>query len=155
MNDRMLKPVPKWVRAVRWILSVGTIVYIVGVMAQGLFIGQNLFNSSTIDMHAGTGWILGHSLGVLLLIVSLLGRYTWQLHVLAAGTFVVGAIVPILAAMKSDNPAVAQFHPFGAMLLLVLALTLVYHSWVFLKAPTAGRAPTKAAPTVPKRGPAA
>jgi len=109
------------IRAARYAYAVVAWATVAAIILQVFFIGLGLFDGSEkIELHRTFGWIL-HLVAIIVPITAALaaaGRTRILLAILLAA--MVWA-VPILAALRSDAPLVAAFHPVGALLTFWLA----------------------------------
>ena len=116
------------VRAPRFAFVALAFAFAAGIVLQVFFIGLGLFaGSENLELHRNFGWIL-HLAPLLILVAAAVagaGR-TRILQVLAL--VVVVWIVPILAAVRTDLPMVAAFHPVGALLAFALSLVVARSS---------------------------
>ena len=104
------------------LLAVATVAAIV---LQVFFIGLGLFaGSDKIELHRNFGWLL-HLVVVILPVVAALAAVGRVQILQAIGLAVVVWLVPILAALKTDAPVAAAFHPVGALLAFWLATLVV------------------------------
>jgi len=109
------------VRAARYAYAVVAWATVAAIILQVFFIGLGLFDGSEkLELHRTFGWIL-HLVAIIVPItaaVAAAGRTRILLAILLA---VMVWVVPILAALRSDAPVVAAFHPVGALLTFWLA----------------------------------
>ena len=112
------------VRVARFAFVALAFAFVAGIVLQVFFIGLGLFaGPENLKLHRDFGWIL-HLAPLLILVAAALagaGR-TRILQVVAL--VVVVWIVPILAAVRTDLPMVAAFHPVGALLAFALSLVV-------------------------------
>lgn len=98
--------------------------FVAALVLQVLFIGLGLFvGSENLELHRNFGWIL-HLAPLPILVATALAR-AGRIRIVQA-TFLAAVIffVPILAAVRSDLPYAAAFHPVGALLAFWLATAL-------------------------------
>jgi hypothetical protein len=112
------------IRAARYAYAVVAWATVAAILLQVFFIGLGLFDGSEkLELHRTFGWIL-HLVAIIVPITAALaaaGRTRILLAILLAAMV---WVVPILAALRSDAPLLAAFHPVGALLTFWLA-TLV------------------------------
>ena len=111
------------VSAARYVYLGLAVAFVVGLLVQVFYAGMGVFGASGFEVHIGLGWLL-HLVPVLILIAAAVGRagrrrITWS-AALAATVFV----VPILALMRADAPALAALHPVGAVISFWLAIVV-------------------------------
>jgi hypothetical protein len=108
-------------RAARYAYAVVAWATVAAIILQVFFIGLGLFDGSEkLELHRTFGWIL-HLVAIIVPItaaVAAAGRTRILLAILLA---VMVWVVPILAALRSDAPLLAAFHPVGALLTFWLA----------------------------------
>jgi FtsH-binding integral membrane protein len=98
--------------------------FVAAIVLQVLFIGLGLFvGSENLALHRNFGWIL-HLAPLPILVAAALARAGRTRIVQAALLAVVIFFVPILAAVRSDLPYAAAFHPVGALFAFWLATVL-------------------------------
>lgn len=109
------------IRAARYAYAVVAWATVTAIVLQVFFIGLGLFDGSEkLELHRTFGWIL-HIVAVIVPITAGLaaaGRTRILLAILLAAMV---WVVPILAALRSEAPIVAAFHPVGALLTFWLA----------------------------------
>jgi hypothetical protein len=109
------------IRAARYTYAVVAWATVAAIILQVFFIGLGLFDGSEkLELHRTFGWIL-HLVALIVPINAALaaaGRARILLAILLAAMV---WVVPILAALRSDAPFVAAFHPVGALLTFWLA----------------------------------
>jgi hypothetical protein len=109
------------IRAARYTYAVVAWATVAALILQVFFIGLGLFDGSDkLELHRTFGWIL-HLVALIVPITAALaaaGRTRILLAILLAAMV---WVVPILAALRSDAPLVAAFHPVGALLTFWLA----------------------------------
>jgi hypothetical protein len=97
---------------------------VAAIVLQVFFIGLGLFvGSENLELHRTFGWIL-HLAPLPVLVAAALARAGRTPILQATGLVVVIFFVPILAAVRSDLPYAAAFHPVGALLAFWLAAVL-------------------------------
>jgi bacteriorhodopsin len=98
--------------------------FVAWIVLQVFFIGLGLFVSERdLELHRNFGWIL-HLAPLPVLVLAALARAGRTRVFQAVGLVVVIFFVPILAAVRSDLPYLAAFHPVGALLAFTLAIVL-------------------------------
>jgi bacteriorhodopsin len=98
--------------------------FVAAIVVQVFFIGLGLFVSSRdLELHRNFGWIL-HLAPLPVLVFAALARAGRRQILQAVALVVVIFFVPILAAVRSDLPYLAAFHPVGALLAFLLAIVL-------------------------------
>jgi hypothetical protein len=109
------------IRAARYAYAVVAWATVAAIILQVFFIGLGLFDGSEkLELHRTFGWIL-HLVAIIVPITAALaaaGRTRILLAILLAAMV---WVVPILAALRSDAPLLAAFHPVGAILTFWLA----------------------------------
>jgi len=112
------------VRAARFAFVALAFAFAAGIVLQVFFIGLGLFvGSENLGLHRDFGWIL--HLAPLLILVAAAAAGAGRTRILQAVALVVVVwIVPILAAVRTDLPLVAAFHPVGALLAFALSLVV-------------------------------
>ena len=109
------------IRAARYAYAVVAWATVAAIILQVFFIGLGLFDGSEkLELHRTFGWIL-HLVAIIVPITAALaaaGRTKILLAILLAAMV---WVVPILAALRSDAPLLAAFHPVGALLTFWLA----------------------------------
>ena len=112
------------VRAARYAFVALAFAFAAGIVLQVFFIGLGLFvGSENLELHRNFGWIL--HLAPLLVLVAAAAAGAGRTRILQAVALVVVVwIVPILAAVRTDLPMVAAFHPVGALLAFALSLVV-------------------------------
>ena len=95
--------------------------FVAGVILQVFFIGLGLFvGPENLALHVNFGWLL--HLGPLpVLVAAALARAGRTRILQAAALAILVFFVPILAALRTDAPLLAAFHPVGALLAFWLA----------------------------------
>jgi hypothetical protein len=95
--------------------------FVAGVIVQVFFIGLGLFvGRENLALHVNFGWLL--HLGPLPVLVAAAFARAGRTQIMqSAALAVLVFFVPILAAVRTDLPFVAAFHPVGAVLAFWLA----------------------------------
>jgi len=95
--------------------------FVAGVIVQVFFIGLGLFvGRENLALHFYIGWLL--HLGPLPVLVAAAFARAGRTQIMqSAALAVLVFFVPILAAVRTDLPFVAAFHPVGAVLAFWLA----------------------------------
>lgn len=90
--------------------------FVAGVILQVFFIGLGLFvGRENLALHVNFGWLL--HLGPLPVLVAAAFARAGRTQIMqSAALAVLVFFVPILAAVRTDLPFVAAFHPVGAVL---------------------------------------
>ena len=109
--------------------------YVAGILVQVFLAGMGLFAvPRDFAPHVGLGWLL-HLVPVLLLIVAAVARVESRLIWWNVALLVVQFVQPLLALARSDNPAVAAFHPVLALVIFWLAVTIGLKAWRLVREP--------------------
>jgi uncharacterized protein DUF6220 len=108
-----------------WYAYVALIWLFLAALALQIFLaGLYLFGPThDLEPHRGLGWFLHLPLPLILIaaLVARVGRPTiWWVLAL----FVLGAIQPILATLKTSAPLLAALHPFNAVVLTLVTVKL-------------------------------
>ena len=112
------------IRGARFAYAALAWAFVAAILLQVYFIGLGLFDGSeNLELHRNFGWIL-HLAPLPILVAAALARAGRTRILLAAGLVVVIFFVPILAAVRSDLPYAAAFHPVGALIAFWLATVL-------------------------------
>jgi len=121
------------VRTARYAFAFLALAFAAGIVLQVFFIGLGLFvGSENLALHREFGWIL--HLAPLLVVVAAALAGAGRTRILQAVALVgVVWIVPILAAVRTDLPMVAAFHPVGALVAFVLSLVVARGSLELLR----------------------
>jgi nicotinamide riboside transporter PnuC len=129
------------VRGARYLYVALAWAFVAGVILQVFFIGLGLFvGRENLALHVNFGWLL--HLGPLpILLAAALARAGRRRILQTAALAVLVFFVPILAAVRTDLPFVAAFHPVGAVLAFWLA-TVVARGATRLARTTDSGAPT-------------
>lgn len=109
------------IRAARYAYAVVAWATVAAIILQVFFIGLGLFaGSEKLELHRTFGWIL-HLVAVIVPITAAFAAAGGTRILLAILLAAMVWVVPILAAVRSDAPLVAAFHPVGALLTFWLA----------------------------------
>jgi nicotinamide riboside transporter PnuC len=109
------------VRGARYLYAALAWAFVAGVILQVFFIGLGLFvGRENLALHVNFGWLL-HQGPIPVLVVAALARAGRTQIMQTAALAVLVFFVPILAAVRTDLPFVAAFHPVGAVLAFWLA----------------------------------
>jgi hypothetical protein len=109
------------IRAARYTYAVVAWAMVAAMILQVFFIGLGLFDGSEkLELHRTFGWIL-HLVALIVPITAALAAAGRARILLAIVLAAMVWVVPILAALRSDAPLVAAFHPVGALLTFWLA----------------------------------
>ena len=112
------------IRGARFAYAALAWAFVAAILLQVFFIGLGLFvGSENLELHRTFGWIL-HLAPLPVLVATALARAGRTRILQAAGLVVVIFFVPILAAVRSDLPYAAAFHPVGALIAFWLAAVL-------------------------------
>jgi hypothetical protein len=112
------------IRGARFAYAALAWVFVVAIVLQVLFIGLGLFvGSENLELHRNFGWLL-HLAPLPVLVAAALARAGRTRILQATALVVVTFFVPILAAVRSDLPYAAAFHPVGAPIAFWLATVL-------------------------------
>lgn len=112
------------IRGARFAYAALAWAFVAAIVLQVFFIGLGLFvDSENLELHRNFGWIL-HLAPLPVLVATALARAGRTRILQATGLVVVIFFVPILAAVRSDLPYAAAFHPVGALLAFWLATGL-------------------------------
>jgi hypothetical protein len=109
------------IRAARYAYLVVAWATVAAIILQVFFIGLGLFDGSEkLELHRTFGWTL-HLVAIIVPITAAVAAAGRRWILLAILLAVMVWVVPILAALRSDAPVVAAFHPVGALLTFWLA----------------------------------
>jgi hypothetical protein len=98
--------------------------FVAAIVLQVFFIGLGLFvDTQDRELHRNFGWIL-HLAPLPILLAAALAAAGRTRILQGIGLVVIIFFVPILAAVRSDLPYVAAFHPVGALLAFWLATVM-------------------------------
>ena len=112
------------IRAARVIYAALAWAFVVAILVQVFFIGLGLFvGEQNLELHRNFGWIL-HLAPLPVLVAAALAQAGRARILEAVGLAIVIFFVPILAALRTDLPYAAAFHPVGALLAFWLATDL-------------------------------
>src|SRR5689334_10784445 len=124
-----------FVKSTRIIYLIIAWLFPVAILVQLLFVGLSLFTSQPYwDAHI----TLGHTIGVLpilLVVLGYLGRLPRRMIILtwlALGTYIIQA--EVFAAIRTDAPLFAAFHPVLALVLFALAMFIAWQARTVVKA---------------------
>jgi bacteriorhodopsin len=114
------------IRSARFAYAALAWAFAAAIVVQVFFIGLGLFaGSQNLELHRNFGWIL-HLAPLPVLVLAGLARAGRRQILQAVGLVVIIFFVPILAAVRSDLPYLAAFHPVGALLAFWLATVLAH-----------------------------
>jgi nicotinamide riboside transporter PnuC len=114
------------VRGARYLYAALAWAFVAGVILQVFFIGLGLFvGRENLALHVNFGWLL-HQGPIPVLVVAALARAGRRQIIQTAALAVLVFFVPILAAVRTDLPFVAAFHPVGAVLAFWLATVVAW-----------------------------
>src|SRR5262245_16375213 len=117
----------------RYAFAFLALAFVVGIVVQVFFIGLGLFvGSENLSLHRDFGWIL-HIAPLLVLVAAALAAAGRRRLLRVVALVVVVWIVPILAAVRSDLPTLAAFHPVGALLAFALSIVVARDSLELLR----------------------
>jgi len=104
------------VRGARYLYAALAWAFVAGVILQVFFIGLGLFvGRENLALHVNFGWLL--HLGPLPVLVAAAFARAGRTQIMqTAALAILVFFVPILAAVRTDLPFVAAFHPVGAVL---------------------------------------
>lgn len=129
------------VRGARYLYAALAWAFVAGVILQVFFIGLGLFvGRENLALHVNFGWLL-HQGPIPVLVVAALARAGRTQITQTAALAVLVFFVPILAAVRTDLPFVAAFHPVGAVLAFWLATVVAWGATRLARMTDAG-APT-------------
>jgi hypothetical protein len=112
------------IRGARFAYAALAWAFVVAILLQVFFIGLGLFvEPKNLELHRDFGWIL-HLAPLPVLVAAALARAGRTRILQATGLVIVIFFVPILAAVRSDLPTAAAFHPVGALIAFWLATVL-------------------------------
>jgi FtsH-binding integral membrane protein len=98
--------------------------FVAGILVQVFFLGMGLFDGpENLALHSDFGWLLHLGPLPVLLAAALASAGRTQILQTAA-LAVTFFFVPILAAIRTDAPVAAAFHPVGAVLGFWLAVVV-------------------------------
>jgi pheromone shutdown protein TraB len=126
------------IRAVRYLYAALAFAFVLGILLQIYFIGLALFdNPKNAELHANFGWLL--HLGPLpILVAAALARAGRTQILQGAALAVTFFFVPILAAIRTDAPLTAAFHPVAAVLGFLLAVVVARGARRLVRSPDEG-----------------
>ena len=103
---------------------------VVGLVAQVFLAGLGVFaGPAAFATHRDFGFLLT-AVPILLLVLGLLGRLGRRPNLLAALVFGQFILQSVFVAFRADMPAIAALHPVNAFLMLLVALVILWDSWV-------------------------
>ena len=111
------------VRAARYVYLGLAVAFVIGLVVQVFYAGMGVFGASNFEVHVGLGWLL-HLVPILILVAAAVGRAGRRRVIGAAALAATIFVVPILALMRADAPALAALHPVGAMVSFWLAIVV-------------------------------
>jgi hypothetical protein len=111
------------IRAARYIYLGLAVAFVIGLVVQVFYAGMGVFGASDFEVHVGLGWML-HLVPVLILVAAAVGRAGRRRILWAAALAATIFVVPILALMRADAPALAALHPVGAVISFWLAIVV-------------------------------
>ena len=111
------------VRAARYVYLGLAVAFVIGLVIQVFYAGMGVFGASDFEVHVGLGWML-HLVPILILVAAALGRAGRRRILWAAALAATVFVVPILALMRADAPALAALHPVGAVISFWLAIVV-------------------------------
>ncbi len=112
------------IRGARFAYAALAWAFVAAIVLQVFFIGLGLFvGPENLELHRNFGWIL-HLAPLPILVAAALARAGRTRILQAAGLVVVIFFVPILAAVRTDLPYAAAFHPVGALIAFWLATVI-------------------------------
>ena len=111
------------VRAARYVYLGLAVAFVIGLVVQVFYAGMGVFKASDFEVHIGLGWML-HLVPILILAAAAVGRAGRRRILWAAALAATVFVVPILALMRADAPAVAALHPVAAVISFWLAIVV-------------------------------
>lgn len=111
------------VRAARYVYLGLAVAFVIGLVVQVFYAGMGVFGASDFEVHIGLGWML-HLVPILILGAAAVGRAGRRRILWAAALAATIFVVPILALMRADAPAVAALHPVAAVISFWLAIVV-------------------------------
>ena len=111
------------VRAARYVYLGLAVAFVIGLVVQVFYAGMGVFGASDFEVHVGLGWML-HLVPILILAAAAVGRAGKRRILWAAALAATIFVVPILALMRADAPAVAALHPVAAVISFWLAIVV-------------------------------
>ena len=111
------------VRAARYVYLGLAVAFVIGLVIQVFYAGMGVFGASDFEVHIGLGWML-HLVPILILGAAAVGRAGRRRILWAAALAATIFVVPILALMRADAPAVAALHPVAAVISFWLAIVV-------------------------------
>ena len=133
------------VRVARYAYAALAWAFLAGVVLQVFFIGLGLFYGADYrQLHADFGWTILHLAPLLILVAAPFARAGGTRILQAVALAITVWVVPILAAVRTDAPVVAAFHPVGALLAFWLAIVVARGATSLVRSTDAeARAPTR------------
>jgi protein-S-isoprenylcysteine O-methyltransferase Ste14 len=119
----------------RYVYAALALAFVVAILLQIYFAGLGLFvGPKGFDLHVSFGWIL--HLGPLPIMVAAALASAGRRQILQAAALAVAFfIVPILAAVRTDAPFTAAFHPVAAVLGFLLATVVARGAVRLIRSP--------------------
>ena len=111
------------VRAARYVYLGLAVAFVIGLVVQVFYAGMGVFGASDFEVHIGLGWLL-HLVPILILVAAAVGRAGRRRIIWATALAATVFVVPILALMRADAPALAALHPVGAIISFWLAIVV-------------------------------
>ena len=111
------------VRVARYVYLGLAVAFVIGLVIQVFYAGMGVFKASDFEVHIGLGWML-HLVPILILAAAAVGRAGKRRILWAAALAATIFVVPILALMRADAPAVAALHPVAAVISFWLAIVV-------------------------------
>lgn len=111
------------VRAARYVYLGLAAAFVIALVVQIFYAGMGVFGASDFEVHIGLGWLL-HLVPILILVAAAVGRAGRRRIIWAAALAATVFVVPILALMRADAPALAALHPVGATISFWLAIVV-------------------------------
>ena len=111
------------VRGARYVYFGLAWLFVVGLVVQVFYAGMGIFGASNFEPHIGLGWLL-HLVPIPILVAAAVARAGRVRILWAAALAAVIFLVPILALMRADAPAVAALHPVLALISFWLAVVV-------------------------------
>jgi hypothetical protein len=133
-------------------------VLLAGLATQFALIGLVLFQDAAfLDAHISVGWILGHMVGPLVLIVGFFARLGRAAIIMGAVNLVLLVVLPVLATLRDTNGYVAALHPLLALAVFTLTLHLAARTRSVVPRPLGAATPaaTSAGEPMARRDPVA
>jgi hypothetical protein len=132
------------VRAARYAYFTLAWAFLAGVVLQVFFIGLGLFVGADYrQLHADFGWTILHLAPLIILVAAPVARAGRKRILQTVALAITVWVVPILAAVRTDAPLVAAFHPVGALLAFWLAIVGARGATSLVRSTDMGAAPTR------------